>query len=280
MTPLSSPSSSWQLSAESACHYLQTLSLKKQLTSEDETFCENACSLLKDEEAFSYFNNPLHYPWVLSQRHQTALSWGHLNTLLEYYSVEKIWKSSLNYADFCSITNKHWLYGECHDLLNGELDLLTPHPSLMCGKVCILGPGAVPYTGLAFLSAGAQVTFVDMFDGALTWCQRWVKRFFPLAQASYIHSSAQHIDYSSFDLVIIASMLTHKNEIFKKISLTPPHAILMRTTENNRPLGLIEQMISPDDYMILTPNYDLHSTTNPPLSLANISQLFLKKDGC
>jgi hypothetical protein len=148
---------------------------------------------------------------------------------------EKIWAKRI-IADGISI-HDFPDYHQYDALLKAEISKIENTPSIK--NICFLGCGAMPLTAIA-LSKFAEVRTISAYDNdseALELANSLFKNHATPKISCHLQD-AQNIDYLSFDLIFVASLVTNKTTVLKRISDTSKinTIIVIRTAEKMRRL--------------------------------------------
>lgn len=236
--------------------------------------CDGFCSALRHTDASLAIADPRNMSRVRSIRACCADRWSAINSQMEYQVAEELKEQCQTYQEFCEKTQSHWLLRESPDLIAAEQTLLVQQNlNLKEMKVAMVGPGAIPYTGLAMAAAGAHVTLIDLYGPACQWSNTWMQRFFPNQPWQVMEAPGQNVDYTGYDLVIVASMLFGRGDVLTAINRSRPSNVLVRTTSGRRPMSLLLPQV-PEDELSLLSDAQFVAESNPPMHVGNIGLLY------
>jgi len=261
-------------SIESYQQQLATWSPAQGLSGDIAQACQNMCQALRSADAFSAVSDPASEENIINCRRNCVDSWSNLNSLIEHETAEIALSTTSDYASFLQLGSTHWLLKGSREMVDAEHALLAAHGINLRGlKTCMIGPGAIPYTGLALAAAGAAVDLVDMYGPACDFSRRWMHKFFPATPFAMHQCPGQDMDYSGYDLVIVASMLLCRTDVMQQIRTGNPRHVVVRSTENTRPLCVLLNQVSESELATLSPATLLGSTI-PPQWVGNTSMLY------
>lgn len=236
--------------------------------------CQSICQALRSADAFSAVSDPASHENIIICRRRCVDSWSNLNSLIEHETAGMALAATGDYAGFLELGSTHWLLKGSREMVDAEHELLARHGISLRGlRTCMIGPGAIPYTGLALAAAGAAVDLVDMYGPACDFSRRWMEKFFPATPFALHQCAGQNMDYSGYDLVIVASMLLDRADVMRRIRACNPRYVIVRSTENTRPLCLLLNQVSEGELALLAPATLLGRTAPPPW-VGNISMLY------
>lgn len=236
--------------------------------------CHNLTQILAQPEVAAAVQHPANARRVNAVRRRYAQAWSQFNAHMEFQVAQTLWPECFTYTEFCQTTGSHPLLGEAADLIAAEQSLFAAHGlNLKGSRVCMVGPGAIPYTCLAASQVGAETTLVDLYEPACRWCREWMHRFFAGHKWHIAQMPGEDHDYANYDLVIVASMLFNRAGVLKAINANPPRHVLLRTTAVERPLGMLEPLV-PANHLALLSGAQFLGQSTPPPHVANLSRLY------
>lgn len=161
------------------------------------------------------------------------------------YELERHWAARIisgknTYADYPYISNYE-------ALVASEKSMLDNHASLACQHVCFIGLGPMPLSAFELKKAapGLHLHCVEMEEEAIHLSQQ-VSAASGVG-ISYIHSPAQNVDYSSFDVVFVAGMTSHKKEVLSQISQTARNGTLIGARSVEELRHMLYEPLAPED---------------------------------
>lgn len=236
--------------------------------------CQSLCVLLKQDDAQSVCADPRNASKVKAVREAHADTWSNIYSHLEFKVAEELWPQVKTYDDFKTLTNTHPLFLNADDVAHAEIHMLEEAGiDLSQARVCMIGPGAIPNTALAFAHKGATMTVVDCYAPACTWVKKWFGQMLPKGQYTVVEGFAEQQDYSTYDVVIVAAMLYNREQVIQALEATQPKYVVLRTTANRRPMSMLMPQTTERDLLHFNKaNYI--TETNPPLKVGNFSLLY------
>lgn len=255
-------------------HQIERWSPEQGLSSGIGQTCRDLCQTLRSDAAFAAVADPQCRGQVLNCRNACVDKWSNLNSLIEHETAAAALATTNSYEEFLTLGKTHWLLQGSCELVEAEQALLRQHGVALEGqKVCMIGPGAIPYTGLALAQAGATVDLVDMYGPACDFSRRWLQQLFPRTTSAIHQMPGQDMNYSTYDVVVVASMLLGREDVLRAIRRNPPKHVIIRSTESTRPLCVLLNQVSQDELDLLQPAR-LLGRSNPPAWVGNISLLY------
>ncbi len=232
------------------------------------------CQVINAPFAAKAVADPRNITRLQQARNAMAHLWSSLNSRLEFIIAEDLSQTCQTYEDFQKATNSHWLFTSYADMLRCEQELYTSlGMDISKMKICNIGPGAMPQTCLSLRARGADITVVDLYGPACRWCETWFSRFFPQGGWKVIETGGQNIDFSEYDLIIVASMLEGRADVLRKVNETARGYVQVRSTSGIRPKSVLLSQIPEDDIKMLE-DAEYVAETKPPLTVGTYSLMY------
>ncbi|PZP39147.1 MAG: hypothetical protein DI585_05095 [Pseudomonas fluorescens] len=248
--------------------------MEEGITPRSAALCRDISEALLKPETFHMVADLRNVSKIQNYRSRFAEKWSELYCCMEADVAEELKRNCQTYEEFRAYADSHWFLSEYNKLIGSEIALFEQNGFDMNGlKICMIGPGALPFTGLAMVNAGAEVTLVDMYRPACEWSRMWLNRFFPDRVWNVVEAAGESFDYSEFDLVFVAGMLFNRAAVLEAIKATQPKNVLLRTTFGRRPLSLLKYQV-PEEELVQLGNVEFAGESAPPLSVGCVALLY------
>lgn len=171
-------------------------------------------------------------------------------------------------GDLYTWARQHWIFADSDLLPACEYCTLIQN-QLPTRRLVHIGCGALPFTGLYMAKFFDEVVLVDIDPAAIAAAQNLVTAM-KLTHVSARLENGKDTPLKADDVVLIASMVLDKTDVFENASKQQVQHILMRSTDE-RPRSIFYQKV---DSQITHYGYHLQQQTQPPLTIDNITLRF------
>lgn len=269
----------WAMLEDLTAHLKNWNSDEHCISSETAAICEKIALLMRGEEALINCADPRNGSRIRSIREMYGDRWSLINSRLEFQFAEEIFDKVKTIEDFFAHVDAHPIFNSGAARAKTEIRLLQEYGVEAKGlKIAMIGPGAMPYSALAFAQAGAHVTAIDCYQPACEWLNKWFEKL--LNEGTYQTKKmwAQDENYAQYDVVIVASMLLQKHIVIEAIERSAPQFVFVRSTASRHPLSLFAHQPGENDLLALKSAQFISDTASSFERVSTFSLLYKYPD--